>query len=44
MNWSIMMASTGRSMVLGHSAGGHLALWLATATDARPWLTVRSLR
>ena len=28
-----------RSMVLGHSAGGHLALWLATATDARPWLT-----
>ena len=29
-----------RSMVMGHSAGGHLALLLASKAETKPWLTI----
>ena len=29
-----------RSMVMGHSAGGHLALLLAAKAERKPWLTI----
>ena len=29
-----------RSMIMGHSAGGHLALMLAAKAERRPWLTI----
>jgi len=29
-----------RSMVLGHSAGGHLALMLASVAERKPWLAI----
>ena len=29
-----------RSMIMGHSAGGHLALMLAAKAERRPWLTL----
>ena len=28
-----------RSMILGHSAGGHLALMMAAVAERKPWLT-----
>ena len=29
-----------RSMVMGHSAGGHLALMMAAVAERKPWLTI----
>ena len=29
-----------RSMIMGHSAGGHLALMLASKAETKPWLTI----
>ena len=29
-----------RSMVMGHSAGGHLALLMASKAERKPWLTI----
>ncbi len=29
-----------RSMIMGHSAGGHLALMMAAVADRKPWLTI----
>ena len=29
-----------RSMILGHSAGGHLALMMASVAERKPWLTI----
>ena len=29
-----------RSMILGHSAGGHLALMMAAVAERKPWLTI----
>ena len=29
-----------RSMIMGHSAGGHLALMMSSVADRKPWLTI----
>ena len=29
-----------RSMILGHSAGGHLALMMSAVAERKPWLTI----
>lgn len=31
---------TVRAMIMGHSAGGHLALLMAAVADRKPWLTI----